>query len=340
MNRQELYNEIKTLAPFISHDEDYRKVLRDVLSKYRNLLSQLDGNERLDNWDACTAIVKELTSKIMEIATTSYKGLPSIAYTKFKNVLNKYMDDIIFYTEKENTSFYRIRVIKDRRTGIKYDEMFHIPLTCRRIVKTQRYSTPGFPCLYLGMSVYGCWEEMHRPIMTDCWISRLENTQEIKLLDLRIPTYESFSDLFDNYIYMIPFILSCMIPVKNADDIYKPEYIIPQLFVEWVIKTKKCDGIIYTSCHKNNEFDFPEDKHENIAIPVKEPCSQTKFCPRLKSMFKITNPINNEIEQLRKPYQIDGGDLDIDRQIRNYSTSNFGILEQRLKDDYQLHDIQ
>ena len=51
MNRQELYNEIKTLAPFISHDEDYRKVLRDVLSKYRNLLSQLDGNERLDNWE-------------------------------------------------------------------------------------------------------------------------------------------------------------------------------------------------------------------------------------------------------------------------------------------------
>lgn len=57
-------------------------------------------------------------------------------------------------------------------------------------------------------------------------------------------------------------------------------------------------------------------------------------------MFKITNPINNEIEQLRKPYQIDGGDLDIDRQIRNYSTSNFGILEQRLTEDYPLYDIQ
>lgn len=105
-------------------------------------------------------------------------------------------------------------------------------------------------------------------------------------------------------------------------------------------KNKKCDGIIYTSCHKNNEFDFPEDKHENIAIPVKEPCSQTKFCPQLKSMFKITDPINNEIEQLRKPYPIDGDDLDVDRQIENYRTSNFGNLEQRLKDDYQLHDIQ
>lgn len=238
MNRHELYNGIKTLAPFISHEEDYRKVLKDVLRKYRNLLSQLDENERLDNWNTCTAIVKELTSKITEIATTSYKGLPSIAYTKFKNVLYKYRHDIIFYTKKGNTSFYRIRVIKDRRTNIKFDEMFHIPLASRRIVKTQRYSTPGFPCLYLGMSVYGCWEEMHRPIMTDCWISRLENTQEIQLLDLRFPTNKSFMEQFDKYIYMFPFIISCMIPVKNAYDIYKPEYIIPQLFIEWGIKTK------------------------------------------------------------------------------------------------------
>ena len=340
MNRQELYNEIKTLAPFISHEEDYRKVLRDVLTKYRKLLSQLDENERFNNWDTYVITVKKLTSKIMEIATTSYKGLPSIAYTKFKNVLYKYRQDIIFYTERENISFYRIRVIKDRRTGIKYDEMFHIPLASRRIVKTQRYSTPGFPCLYLGMSVYGCWEEMHRPIMTDCWISRLENTQEIQLLDLRFPTNESFLEQFDKYIYMLPFIISCMIPVKNADDIYKPEYIIPQLFIEWVIKTKKCDGIIYTSCHKNNEFDFPEDKHENIAIPVKEPCSQTKFCPRLKSMFKITDPINNEIEQLRKPYPMDYGQYYVDRQSENYRISNFGNLEQRLTEDYPLHDIQ
>ena len=176
--------------------------------------------------------------------------------------------------------------------------------------------------------------------MTDCWISRLENTQEIQLLDLRFPTNESFLEQFDKYIYMLPFIISCMIPVKNADDIYKPEYIIPQLFIEWVIKTKKCDGIIYTSCHKNNEFDFPEDKHENIAIPVKEPCSQTKFCPRLKSMFKITDPINNEIEQLRKPYPMDYGQYDVDRQSENYRISNFGNLEQRLTEDYPLHDIQ
>ena len=340
MNRQELYNKIKTLAPFISQEEDYRKVLRDVVSMYRNFLSQLEENERLDNWDAHIIAVKKLTSKIMEIATISYKGLPSIAYTKFKNVLYKYRQNAVFYTESRNTSFYRIRVIKDRRTGIKYDEMFHIPLASRRIVKTQRYSTPGFPCLYLGMSVYGCWEEMHRPIMNDCWISRLENTREIKLLDLRLPTNESFLEQFEKYIYILPFIISCMIPVKNADDIYKPEYIIPQLFIEWVIKTKKCDGIIYTSCHKNNEFDFPEDKHENIAMPVKEPCSRTKFCPRLKRMFKITDPINNEIEQLRKPYPMDYGQYDGNRQIENYRISNFGSLEQRLKEDYQLYDIQ
>ena len=37
---------------------------------------------------------------------------------------------------------------------------------------------------------------------------------------------------------------------------------------------------------------------------------------------------------------MDLGEYDGDRQVENYSTSNFGNLEQRLKDDYQLHDIQ
>ena len=340
MNRQELYNEIKTLVPFISYEEDYRKVLQDVFGKYRNLLSQLNENDRLGDWNTHIEGIQDLVLKIVNIGTISYKGLPSSAYDKFRNVLGKYKRGVIFYTVKKYTSFYRMRIIKDRRTGIKYEELFHIPLTCRRIVKTQRYSMPGFPCLYLGMSVYGCWEEMHRPIMTDCWISRLESIQEIQLLDLRFPTKESFLNQFDQYIYTLPFIISCMIPVKNVDDIYKPEYIIPQLFIEWSIKTKKCDGVIYTSCHKNNEFDFPEDKHENIAIPVKEPLSKAQFCPQLKSMFRITNPINNEIEQLRKPYPIDGGDLDVDRQIENYRISNFGNIEERLKTEYPLYDIQ
>lgn len=340
MNRQELYNEIKTLAPFASNEEDYRKVLREALIKYRNLLSQLDENDRLDNWDTHKKNIQSLTSKIVDIATTSYNGLPSSAYDKFRNVLSKYEQSLMSYTVRMNTSFYRMRVIKDRRTGIKYEEMFHIPLTLRRIVKTQRYSMPGFPCLYLGMSVYGCWEELHRPIMIDCWVSRLNNTREFQLLDLRYPSNDLWENQFDKCIYMIPFIIACMIPVKNADDIYKPEYIIPQLFIEWVVKTKKCDGVIYTSCHKNNEFDFPEDKHENIAMPVKEPTLQVQFCPQLKSIFRITNPINNEIEQLRKPYPMDGGVFDADRRIENYRTSNFGNLEKRLIEEYPLYDIQ
>lgn len=339
MNKQELYNEIETLAPFTSSEKDYRKVLREALIRYKNLLSQLDENDRLENWNIHLKAIQNLTTKIVEIATTSYNGLPSSAYDKFRNVLSKYEQSLMFHTVGRNTSFYRMRVIKDRRTGIKYEDMFHIPLTLRRIVKTQRYSMPGFPCLYLGMSVYGCWEELHRPIMTDCWVSRLNNTQRIQLLDLRYPTNNLWENQFDKCIYMIPFIIACMIPVKDADDIYKPEYIIPQLFIEWIVKAKKYDGVIYTSCHKNNEFDFPGDKHENIAIPVKEPSSQVQFCPQLKRMFRITYPINNEIEQLRKPYPIDGGNIDIDRQIENYRTSNFGNLEQRLNDDYPLYDI-
>lgn len=36
-------------------------------------------------------------------------------------------------------------------------------------------------------------------------------------------------------LYFFPLLLSCMVVVSNRDDVFKPEYIIPQLVTEWVI---------------------------------------------------------------------------------------------------------
>lgn len=115
---------------------------------------------------------------------------------------------------------------------IEPKEMFHIPLDMRGIVKTQRYSTSGYPCLYLGESIYGCWEEMRRPPMIKCAVSRLECSLKLNIVDLSIPSEIDMTN--PAYQRLIPLIISCMVPVENHNDTYKPEYIIPQLIIEWV----------------------------------------------------------------------------------------------------------
>lgn len=178
---------------------------------------------------------------------------------------------------------------------------------------------------------------MNRPRMSDCWVSQLKNTQEVCLFDLRVPSLQSFLGNFENYILLFPVIIACMPPVINPNDIYKPEYIIPQLLTEWIIKNGK-DGIYYTSTHKKSYFDYPDDKYENVAMPVKDPIMSNRYCSKLKSVFKITQPLNNEIEKLRQRYSIDAGHYGLDEEGQkeeNYRLSIFGNSEKRLSNtDY------
>lgn len=341
MNQKELYQECIKLTPYLKQKtDDYRNNLRQALDTYKSLLLKLDDNQRPDRWNEIFSHVNKVTDKIKDIALNSYKGLPSTAGATLSNMMRDYGDKLIWKDIPVDTYFYRMRIIEDRRTNITYDEMFHIPLNKRRVVTTQRYSTPGYPCLYLGKSIYTCWEEMNRPRMSDCWVSQLKNTQKICLLDLRVPSLQSFWDN-QNYILLFPVIIACMLPVTNSNDIYKPEYIIPQLLTEWIIK-KKRDGIYYTSTHKNSYFDYPGNKYDNIAIPVKDPINSKKYCKMLKSFFRITQPLNNEIEQLRNGYGIDAGHYGLDEEEQkkeNYELSDFGKLEKRLSEteDFCLH---
>lgn len=335
MNKEELYQECIKLTPYLEQkSDDYRYNLSHALKTYQSFLQKLDNNQQPNGWNELFSHVNKIINKIKDIALNSYKGLPSTAGSMLSNMMKSYGDKLIWENIPVDTYFYRMRRIEDRRTNITYDEMFHIPIDKRRLVTTQRYSTPGYPCLYLGKSIYTCWEEMNRPRMSDCWVSQLKNTQEIYLLDLRVPSLQSFLDNFENYILLFPVIIACMLPVINSNDIYKPEYIIPQLLTEWIIKKGK-DGIYYTSTHKNSDFDYPDDKYENVAMPVKDPIMSNRYCSKLKSVFKITQPLNNEIEQLREGYENNCGLFDlnnIDQKKEHYELSNFGNLEKRLRE--------
>ena len=111
-----------------------------------------------------------ICSYINDIVKHLEKGLHSTAYSKMKNLFagtksHKILSDNMPYSTLEaGSSLYRIRVKRDDEKYVEfnYSDMFHIPLDKKGIIHTQRYSSPGYPCLYVGESIYACWEEMHR----------------------------------------------------------------------------------------------------------------------------------------------------------------------------------
>lgn len=324
-------------------NKPYRTLLSDSLKTYLSYISSTEGIGDEDKKE-----VAYICETIKAIVKAQYKGLHAQAFRKLSNLFSgktghKDFGNILFISKLDaNNSFYRARIYSGTKK-FTYKDMFHIPFSKRGIVQTQRYSFPGYPCLYVGESVYACWEEMHRVDFDLCMISRVENQKDI-FLDMRIPNKNDFDKDVIRTLYFFPLLLSSMVAVSNREDVFKPEYLV----TEWVIthndkpETKKNDaliyGIRYTSSLKTDEFEFPKSMLDNIALfPIDAlGANGNNYCPKLVDIFSITNPTCNEFEKLKCGYDIDLGkagydDKDIEL-FANYELSDFGQLEKRLRD--------
>lgn len=344
MTKEELYSETIKMLPVVNTDnKDFRSLLSETLKRYMGLVSKTDG---IDN--DLQKEVSHICDTIKEIVKSQYKGLHAQAFKKLQYLFTgtKYYNGlsgkIPYSTLKANTSLFRARV-NNTYNKFTYKDMFHIPFDKRGIVQTQRYSFPGYPCLYVGESIYACWEEMHRVDFDLCMVSRIENQRDIKLLDLKVPTKDEYDGSLEAILLRFPLIIACMIVVQNRDDVFKPEYIIPQLLTEWVItyNSKHKDdfiyGIRYTSSLTTDEFGFPKSKINNIAFfPINILGNSIRYCPKLADIFRITDPTCNEFEKLKGGYADDKGLCDLKGEeilLQNYKLSDFGGLEENLKDN-------
>lgn len=348
MNISELFFEISKLLPVQRVSDDFRKDLSEVLSRYLKLVKSLDKPVLKDNSESCITRIEKLNEGIKDCVKSYYEGLHSTAFTQLKNQMNGYRDTtgiietIELCTIKKNNFFYRGRIFENNRHK-SYKDMFHIPLDKRGIVKTQRYSTPGYPCLYLGTSIYGCWEEMQQPKFDDLMISGFKTMCNINVLDLRIPSKEDFeNERLKNVLLRLPLILACSIIVANPQDDFKPEYIIPQLLIEVIISNNRNErkskdiskiilGVLFTSTHINNTFKFNDRIFDNLAIPVLDTSSSKGYCNLLAECFSLTNPTCYEYEEIREEFGFNGGGTDNENPEVRYRMSKMGKLEKRIK---------
>ena len=311
---------------------DYRKTLSEILDGYQemvkeNSLDVLFFAEVVANIDVLNRVV-----------SSYYQGKRSTAYTQLKNLLKRYETDSIFVEVPSDSVFYRMRVC-DLRKEIKRKELFHIPFEKIRQIKTQRYSSPGYPCLYLGVSLYGCWEEMQRPNTESTLFSVFKTKKSFRVVDMRIPTLQEYLENAEFYLKFFPVIIASTIPVINSDDIFKPEYLLPQMILEWVIEKRReinAIGVFYTSAFKNSEFYDLDHEWDNVVLPVQK-SSDKGICQELASLFTMTKPTCYEYEFMQGNINTTGVWDDgpkrssLDKKKTSYYWSLFSRLEEKME---------
>ena len=224
------------------------------------------------------------------------------------------------YITPENI-FYRIRIQANEFKGFERKDLFHVPFEKRGYISTNRYSVLGHPCLYLGRSIYTCWEEAHRPKLDNFFVTAVKTTQDkINLLDFRL-FRKDFSNYweFRKYLCVLPMIIGCSLRVKMSDEKFRAEYILPQQILHQIItstrRIMRLEGVMFTSTQVEEDFGFnianPEVA-DNIAIPI-QINMEKGWCPYLCNNFALTVPTNYEYELIKHPIK--------------YSKANMGVAE-------------
>lgn len=339
----------------------FRNHLSSLLRNYEKLLKELDEKDRLEDWDDIIKQVSTVSGIIKEVVKRVYQGRHSYAFNLFKLIPEKIRTYKIIV---DDSKWYRMRKMEEK-DNVKCKDLFHIPLDKRGIVKNQRYSASGYPCLYLGESIYTCWEEMNRPALNRCFVSQFIAEKKSEktftfVFDMSCPSFEMWgkeeieaTNMWVSYnLKRLPLVIASMIRVNNPDDIFKPEYIIPQFVMEYIlnqqyVKKKKdpgVKGVIFTSVHQNDDFSFSynDDNNDmpsyeyphmqNLAIPIQNPL-KGKFCKGLSDMFLMTAPTCYEFEQAKSSFSSSIVKSDDEKSGKyQYEVSIFGLLENRLSD--------
>jgi hypothetical protein len=202
-----------------------------------------------------------------------------------------------------------------RAGTLKKKDIFHVPFENRNLVQNQRYSIAGLPCLYLGSSTWICWEELNRPELRQCIYSRFKFAKKTKILDFQLPPANAWK-VYSNvraqslssdppprtaeletrynekfvisYILYWPLIAASSIRVDTRKGAFFPQYILPQLLLQWVSKERTVDGIRYFSTRTPAVMNFYVNV--NYVFPVRN-IKHAGRCSDLREKIHLVTPM-------------------------------------------------
>ena len=257
----------KFSTPFtVKRDNEYFPKLKEMLF---NLVSEIESNgAEKQIVDATRDYVEKITRSI----ELYYQGnlvdaqlIVNEMITEFGEVAPAVTDingSIAFPGGGPDSSevlFFRAR-LSENVVEFSANEMLHIPFNMRHVVKSERFSIPGLPCLYLGNSSYVCWVEMGCPADHRFNVAPviLDNSQKVLNLTVTISSLYAFKEEVHNMseeeadkhvidllrLMILTFCTSYKVTEGNRN--FKSEYIMPQMIM-LACKSSNLDGITYYS---------------------------------------------------------------------------------------------
>lgn len=320
MTNYSIFKGVDFSIPIVRPDDDILFFQRSLFEKYFTNLDKFTGRLKLEINEKQNEI-RLLSNAILNTLDTYLNGDTIEAYRILEKALNQVKKYLLIkdgITDLESIQrpeeFYKARIGK----GILFqrNEMFHIPFEKRYLVTSQRYSLPGIPCLYLSNSTYLCWEELGKPDFDTLQFSRFDLSKEkLRFLNLN-HTNDAISFFGFNkdgdldqmaeffifqYLLTWPLQASVSIKVKYPENPFKPEYIIPQLLLQWVVNSKDLDGIRFFSTKSSGTTPILHlGNMSNLVIPIKKSNSKG-LCEILKKKIRLTNPLSYEYASLMIP---------------------------------------
>lgn len=323
------YKCIDILPKKIFSDSDYLNILQNIFKEYQEELDKVDFS--IINVNISKNRVRKICEIIIKSIEWQLNGNSIEAINTVKKLFNeKDIGEDLFscILEKEESNHFTKQLYRGRvgEDIFELSEIFHVPFNKRQYVATERYSIPGYPCLYLSGSIYGSWLELNKPHVNNFYVSRYEVKEKLKVLDLSLLPREvingnlgdgseylkkcingeevKISEVIQKYIYTWPIICACSFIIDEKNRFFKSEYVLPQLLLQVIRSITDesdkihFDGIKYFSVKckysanvKPNpiyiNYVFISDNKEMYIDELKNEYSK-KLCRK----FKLTPPAN------------------------------------------------
>lgn len=305
-DNSEYINELKKIF------EKYKKEIQKIAFKYEEGLADevinncnmiLEAFNVYVNGDKnkakiiITSLIKKYINNPFWVSNLdksyAFRGIAPFADLHSEGYEKKYA-----YIMDSDIDFYRARTEKIERDR---KEVLHIPYKNLDLIKEQRFSLKGQPCLYLGTTSYVCWTECRNPKLENFYLAGFranELGKKLKVFNLVASealvnsiynkgSYEPFrKELQISMLKLLPIVFATSFSVTSKNREEKYEYIIPQLVMQSLSKLN-IDGVAYLSKKGKDDFQYPQGV--NLAIPVFD-ISDAKEYGEVCDKFVITEP--------------------------------------------------
>jgi hypothetical protein len=333
-----------------NNNSSFLDFYRELVQCFRKLFDEDWSNIQSSGVGNFSSVIKKAKKNALSLCDSITNTIDKYlngdtfgAYNLFSKALKKNKDDLEknFGIIPNPLHLFRIRESENPAFDVKERKnIFHVPFSQRHNIGNNRFSISGFPCLYLGCSLYVCWEELGRPPFNKISFSRFQYSDnysknyQSKLMYLNVSPKaieENFiknekfyfiggnQERFCNYLKTYPLQLACSIPCQITNAKFQAEYIIPQLLMQWIRGNNDYHGICYRtanvsqlpsslfidSIRSENKYLLREALLSNYAYPVMD--IKGEYCCELTKLFKFTDPIAYDLSLACQPRDPEGG---------------------------------